>query len=583
MTAEAWFTLAVVAVTIVVLAKEWFPPSVAMTGAMVSVLTAQVVTPAEAFAGFSNPAPISVAALYVVARAVERTGILDPVVRATLGVTTTARSALGRLVTSATLTSGVLYNTPIVAMLTPPVEQWSSRRGWPASRFLMPLSFAAIVGGSLTLVGTSTNVVVSGLLESVGLEGFGFFEIGRLGIVHAAVGAAGLILLAPRLLPDRAAPRDLDTRPDFSIVLEVAPDGPIAGRSVGEAGLRDLPGAFLAEVMRDDESRPVGPAFVLHGGDELRFVGRADSMADLVSRPGLLPAEKQATKLDSDRVAYFEVVIGANSGLVGKSLRQLEFRSRYQAAVLAIHRSGERLDAQLGRVPLRVGDNLLVVADVGFRDRWHDQPDFLLIFPLAAQPARTVNRGFRLAVLAAAVIAVGVALGLPVVTITLLLALGIVLARILTPGEARRSVGMDVVVTIAAAFGVANAITNSGLADGLAQLSVAAFGASATGMLIGIVLATTLLKELIATNAAALLMFPLAIAAAGPVGADPRGFAVAVAVIAAKPLLNPVSYQTNTMVYGPGGYRYTDYLRLGLPITILLIVSTVVLVPVLWP
>lgn len=587
MAAEAWITLAVVAGTIVVLAREFLPPSATMVGAMVAVMVAGVVTPDEALVGFSNKAPITIAALYVVAKAIEQTGVLEPVVARVLGNQGGIRNSLARLVAPAMVASAVLNNTPIVAMLTPQIEDWSERRGWSPSKFLMPLSFAAILGGSITLIGTATNLVVSGLLDAAGYEPIGFFEISKLGIPVGLVGGTLIVLLAPRLLPERVSPREgLHTgagRLDIEFVVE--PGEQLDGLTVREAGLRNLVGVFLAQVIRSDEVvSPVTPRTRLHGNDRLRFVGKPDDVVELHEMGGLASTERnQVERLDADESAYYEVVIGAGAGLSGKTLREVEFRSRYQAAVIAIHRAGARIDAQLGRVPLRVGDSLLLVADPNFARRWADRTDFLLVSPLRAEPQTRVNP-WRMTTVLAVVVAISIALGLPLITGVLVLALGVVASGILSPSDARRSVDLDVIVTIAAAFGLAAAITNSGLADQISGIAVSAFGAgSPLGVLIGIVLATTLLKELVTTNAAALLMFPIAISSALAVGADPRGFAIAVAVAASKSFLTPIGYQTNTMVYGPGGYRYFDYARLGLPITLAVVTLILVIVPAAWP
>ena len=586
MSAEAWITLAVVIGTIVILARETLPPSATMVGAMVAVMVADIVTPAEALIGFSNTAPITIAALYVAAKAIEQTGLLEPIVARVLGENSGLRGSLARLVAPSMFASAVMNNTPIVAMLTPQVEDWSERRGWSPSKFLMPLSFAAILGGSITLIGTATNLVVSGLLDAEGYEPIGFFEIAKLGLPVGLVGGALIVALAPRLLPERISPReDLHLGAGrFEVEFIVEADGALDGLTVREAGLRDLRGVFLAQVIRADEVvSPVSPHTRLHGHDRLRFVGKPDDVVELHEMDGLVSSERdQVERVATDESAYYEVVIGGGAGLAGQTLREAGFRSRYQAAVIAIHRAGSRIDAQLGRVPLRVGDSLLLIADPSFATRWADRTDFLLVSPLRAETPTRVSP-WRFALVLAAVAAVSILLGLPLITAVLLLALGVVAVGVLSPSDARRAVDLDVIVTIAAAFGLAAAISNSGLADQISDVAVrVAGGDQPIGVLIGIVLATTILKELVTTNAAALLMFPIAISSALAVGGDPRGFAIAVAVAASKSFLTPIGYQTNTMVYGPGGYRYFDYARLGLPITIAVAALIVLIVPIAW-
>ncbi len=585
---QAWFTLAVVAVTLFALVRDLLSPSAAVFGAMVAVLVAGVVTPAEAFAGFANPAPITVAALYVLARAVEKTGALTPVVAATLGENGGSRRSLARLMVPTIGASAFLNNTPIVAMLAPQVAAWAEQRRQSPSLYLMPLSFAAILGGVLTVIGTSTNIVVSGQLEAAGRDPIGFFEITKLGLPVAVVGAAVVVALAPVVLPARRSVRreaEEEAR-QFVVDMVVEPGGPLDGRAVEEAGLRHLQGVFLATIERaGDLIAPVGPTTVLRGEDRLRFVGRVDQVVDLQATRGIVSAEQShLLEFDSPRSTYFEVVVGAASPLVGQTLKESGFRGRYQAAVLALHRAGQRVDAKLGEVRLRVGDTLLLLADPNFRNRWRDRGDFLLVSELGGSPPVPTRKAAWVAAVTLGIVLTAALGVIPILHASLVGALLLILLGVLTPGEARASVDLDVIIVIAAAFGLAKAMETSGLADTLAAGLVEAFrGWGPTGILLGIVLATVVLTEMITNNAAALLMFPIAISAGAAAGLDPRGFAIAVAVSASASFLTPIGYQTNTMVYGPGGYRFGDYVRLGAPLTVLVIATIVGVVPIFWP
>ncbi|HSG81810.1 MAG TPA: SLC13 family permease, partial [Gemmatimonadota bacterium] len=272
---DAWVTLAVLLVTIAALAREILPPSGTILGAVIALLAAGVITPAQAFAGFSNPAPITVAALYVLARAVDKTGAIQPIVTKTLGKGDSIWRSLARLAFPTAGASAFLNNTPIVAMLVPQVADWADRRGFSPSHFLLPLSYAAIFGGMVTLMGTSTNLVVSGLLENAGEPALGMFEITKLGLPIALVGILLLVLLAPLLLPERRPARgDLGVNVrEFVVNLDVVDEGPLDGSSVEGGGLRHLQGVYLVEVDRSGELiAPVPPDTVLHGGDRLTFV-----------------------------------------------------------------------------------------------------------------------------------------------------------------------------------------------------------------------------------------------------------------------------------------------------------------------
>ncbi|MDX1690628.1 MAG: SLC13 family permease [Acidimicrobiia bacterium] len=582
---EAWLTIVVVVAAVVVLAREIAPPGVSLLGGVVVLLVAGVIEPEVAFAGFSNPAPITVAALYVVAAAVEKTGVHAPKVDGAHGSRGRERTALARHLPPAAASSAILNNTPIVAMLVPPVSRWANRRGVSVSRLLMPLSYAAILGGMLTVIGTSTNIVVSGLLEEGGLEPLGFFEIGAVGLPVAVVGLAYLLLFAPDVLPDRRPARsDLegDVR-EFAIDMIVVPGGPLDGVEVEEGGLRHLSGVFLVAIDRDDRPiAPVGPTAELRGGDRLRFVGRSTDVVDLQRMRGLEPAAgEHLAGFDTDRLAFFEAVIGPTSPLVGTSLKEIGFRSRYQAAVVAVHRADQRMPGKLGEVRLRVGDTLLLVATPQFGGRWGDRSDFLLVSRLGDTDPIRPDRGGLAVVVVAGVVALAATGTLGILEASLVGAFATVATGTLAPREAATAVDLDVIVVIAASFGLGGAVVATGVAQDVAGGLVDLLGGwGDRAVLAAVLVATVVLTEVVTNNAAAVLMFPVAVVAAGEVGADPRSFVIVVALAASASFLTPIGYQTNTMVWGPGGYRFTDYARLGAPLTVVTAGVAVALAPV---
>ena len=575
---EAWLTLAVVAVAVVVLTRDLISPAVAFTAAVVVLLVAGVVTPEEAFQGFSNPAPITVAALYVLARAVEKSGALQPILRATLGQGRNVRMALARLTVPVAAASAFLNNTPIVAMLAPQVEEWADQRGDSASRYLMPLSFAAILGGMTTLIGTSTNLVVSGLLVAEGHDPFTMFELTRIALPIAVVGLAINVLAAPRLLPDRLPPRQ-EARSggrSFSVRMIVEPGGPLDGVSVArvQEALPDT--ARIVYFERDGEGAgQIAPDKVLKGGDFLTLIGDTDAVLDLHEVSGLASSQQPHLPYEfrSARHAYFEAVIAPESPLVGRSLVDVRFLARYQATVVAIHRAGEPVHGRLAREPLKPGDTLLVIADRGFAERWRDRNDFLLVSRLgAAAPPLTRQAGVVVAIGAAIVLGAGLGV-LPILHLSLLGALVLVLFGILTPNQAKDAIDFDVIVVIGAAFGLAAAVESSGLGGGAANLVAGTLGGfGPQGAMAGIIVSTIALSSIVTNNAAAALVLPIAISTAAGFGIEPRAAAVAVALSASASFMTPIAYQTNLMVYGPGGYRFGDYARLGTPLTLVVIV-----------
>jgi di/tricarboxylate transporter len=589
--AEAWLALAITAAAVALLARERASPPVILVGAVTLLLVLGVIDSDQALSGFSNPAPISVAALYVLAAATERTGALDVitarVLRTVPSGTTGDRSALVRILVPTAAASAFLNNTPIVAMVAPAVISWARRTGRPASRYLMPVSFAAILGGVTTVIGTSTNLVVSGLLEESGRRPMGLFEIGAVGLPVAAVGLTTLTLLAFRLLPERRSPSETVARDvrEFTVEMIVDEDSSLVGRTVAEANLRGLEGVYLVQVERNGRRiAPVSTEEVLVAGDRLAFAGNVGRVLDLQRLPGLTSAEQPHFSTAGSGFGHlYEAVVAEDSPLAGSTLKEAGFRARYSAAVIAIHRAGERIPAKLGAVTLRPGDVLLVLGRPGFKRRWGGGRDFLVVAALDGDtPPRTEKAPIVGLVLAGLLISVGTGL-LDILEAALLSGFALVLFRVLTPSEARRAIDVNVVVVIAASFGLGAAISESGLAAEIAQLTVGPLGALGdVGLLMGVLVATIALTELITNNAAAILMFPIALAAAAQAGLDPRPFAIAVAIGASASFLTPIGYQTNTMVYGMGGYRFGDFARLGAPLTAILIALSLLVIPAVW-
>ncbi len=593
MTIQSWLTLGVLAGTLALLIRGRPGPAMVVSGAVVLLLGLGVVSPAEGLSGFSNPAPFTVAALYVLARAVEKTGGLQPLLRRLLVDTDRTASekprrlSMARLLGPVAAASGFLNNTPIVAMVAPQVEAWAENRGRSPSNYLMPLSFASILGGVVTVIGTSTTIVVSGLLEAEGMQAIGMFEITRVGLPLAAAGILFLLLFSPLLLPDRrgAIKSFEEAYKSYTVNMIVRPGGSMDGKPVEASGFVGIDGIFLAEVRREGEIiAPASPQLQLQGGDQLTFAARSDMVLELKKRRGLSSAEAEHTlEVKEPGHTYFEVVVGADSPIAGRNLREIGFREEYRAVVLALHRSGERYRGKLAEVALRAGDTLILLAGPRFRALWRHRRDFLVISHLGGAPPTSTKEAFLVFGVLIGVVA-SAALGVfPILQGSLLGAFILIATRVMTPREALEAVDLGVIFLIAGAFGIGAAIQGSGLAATLAQGVMAVAGDfGATGALLGVLLTTIVLTEIITNNAAAVLVFPIALATASSMGLDPRPFAMAIAVGASASFLTPIGYQTNTMVYGPGGYRFGDYARLGLPLTALVVFMVLWLVPTFW-
>lgn len=587
MGADAWLTLVVVLGVLIVLGRDLAPASITLLGAVVLLLVAGVIDPATAFAGFANPAPITVGALYVLAGAVQQTGVLENAVGRILNGTDGQRVVLGRVVVPTIASSAFLNNTPIVAMIAPAVASWAEQRDLPASRFLMPVSFAAILGGCITAIGTSTNLVVSGLLVEQGEAALGLFELAPVGLPLAVVGGLIMVALAPVVLPDRgtAMEASIEQFRDFTVAMRVVPDGPLVGQTIESAGLRALQGVYCVQLARGDRLiRPVRPDTELRADDELLFAGRVDRILDLQRNRGLRSTEDPHLDRVGGNGQFYEAVVAPGSDLVGSTVKAVGFRQRHDAAVLAIHRAGQRIDAKLGEVEIRSGDALLLLAADGFARRWRASGDFLLVAGTGKTRA-VEGRKARIVGVVTLGLVVLAGLGLvPILEASLVAAVVLIATGVLTVGQAKAAVDTDVLVVIASAFGLGAAIEASGLAEVIAALLLGVTEPwGQVGALAGVLLATMVLTELLTNNAAAVLAFPLAVAAAAQVGADIRPFAIVIALGASLSFLSPIGYQTNLMVYSLGGYRFGDFARLGAPITAVVIVGSVLAVPRIWP
>ncbi len=587
MTFQAWFAVAVAGLCLLGLAQRRGSPDVVMVGGVTLLLVAGVLTPEEALSGLANEGVVTVAVLYVVVSGLSETGAVGWIVRSVLGRPRGLRHGQMRLMAPVAVLSAFLNNTPVVALFIPAVREWARRHRLSLSRFMIPLSFASIAGGTCTLIGTSTNLVVNGMLvESAGGAGLTLFEPAWVGVPVVVTVLLYLLAFGRWLLPERVPVLDpsADAR-QYTTEMTVEPDSPLVGRSIEEAGLRQLPGLFLMEVERQGEVlAAVAPHTRLHARDRLVFVGVLDSIVDLHHLRGLQPAGKQVFKLDCERGDrhLVEAVVSDSCPVVGKTVREGRFRTRYSAVIIAVARNGQRVPGKIGDVVLRPGDTLLLEARPSFLEQQRNSRDFYLVSPLRDHLPVRYDRA--LVALAITGTMVGsVALGWLSMLPAAMLAAGLMILTRCTRGRiARRAVDWQVLVVIAAAFGIGAALEKTGAARVLAESLVALAGGEPWTALALVFAATAVLTALATNNAAAVLMFPIAWASAQRLGVDALPFAVTIMVAASASFATPIGYQTNLMVYGVGGYRFSDFVRVGLPLTVLVGAVTVGLVPWIW-
>ncbi|HEU0196437.1 MAG TPA: SLC13 family permease [Nevskiaceae bacterium] len=583
------FTGLVVLAVLVALATNRVPPDVVMVGAMLAVTLSGVVTPAQALVGFSNEGMMTVAALYVVAAALRDTGAIYWVAYRVLGHPRGHLRSLLRLVVPTSALSAFLNNTTVVAMMIPAVQEWAQRLRMPASRLLMPLSFAAILGGTCTLIGTSTNLVVNGLMLQHGMHGLGIFDITWLGLPLLAIGALYMILLGRRLLPDRQSPvQQVENAREYLVQMTLPAASPLHGRSIQQAGLRNLTHGYLTEIVRGGKLYgAVGPDTTLQVGDTLSFVGAPECARELQHINGLAAADEGVRKLqlDSYQRCLVEVVIGAGFPGLNETVKQSAFRTRYQAAILSVSRGGHRLPGKVGEIALRLGDTLLLETGNSFVEQYRYRRDFVLVSPLRD----SMPPNFRKAPLAVGILVLMVLVNalhwLDVLQAAFLAGGLLVATGCVTVARARENVSanLSVLIVIAASFALGSAIQHSGAAAWLVATLFSGMHHAPWLALAVVYAITVVFTELITNNAAAVLVFPVAVGVAHQLGVSPLPYVIAVMFAASASFLTPIGYQTNLMVMGPGGYRFTDYLRFGLPMTLICFAVTVGLAPLIWP
>lgn len=557
-------------------------------GGLTLLLLTGVLTPAQALAGFANEGMITVGVMYVVAAGLHRTGAVSWLVHSLLGRPQSLNSAQLRLMAPVATFSAFLNNTPVVAIMIPAVKDWAKRNRLPVSKLMMPLSYSAIAGGTCTLIGTSTNLVVNGLLiKESGKAGLGLFELAWIGVPVTATVIAGIMIGGRWLLPKHKPMTEqmADAR-GYTVEMMVDRSGNLVGKTVEEAGLRNLPGLFLIEIDRGGHVLPaVSRLETLEADDRLIFAGVVESVVDLQKIRGLSPATNQVFKLDTPRSerCLIEAVISDSCPLLGLSIREGKFRSYYNAAVIAVARNGVHIRKKIGDIILEQGDTLLLEAQPGFVEQQRNSRDFYLVSRLDdSSPPRHERAVISLLILAAMVMSVTMG-WLSILTAAMVAAGLMIISRCTTASHARSAIDWPVLVVIAAAIGIGQALNISGAA-GIIATQLLGMSAGEPMLALALVfIATTLLTSIITNNAAAVLMFPIALTSSQELGVSFIPFVITIMVSASLSFATPMGYQTNMMVMAPGGYKFSDYMKIGIPLSIAIGIIVVLFVPIIWP
>lgn len=582
---EAILTIGVVASVLFALAVTGISADLILMAALAFLVITGILTAPEALAGFANTGVITIATLYVVAAGLKETGAVQWVASRFLGQPATIRGAQARMLLPTGVLSAFMNNTTVVAMFIPAIQEWSQRLQIPASKLLLPLSYATILGGTCTLIGTSTNLVVNGLLQSQTGTHLGLFDLAWIGVPLLLIGTGFLVLFADKLLPNRGnVSEQLNLVREYGVEVEVE-SGPIVGKTIAQAGLRHLTHGYLAEIERQGILiTAVEPNRTLQQGDRLYFVGAPECASELRRVQGLKPAHGGIHKLDmaNHQRCLVEVVLGTEFPALNKTIRESRFRTRFNAVILSVSREGKRIQGKLGDIRLRIGDTMLLEASHQFVEQYRFRRDFLLVSPLNdSTPPDFHKAPLALGILFSMVLLS--AIGLVSIMEAAFLAAGVMLAtRCITASKARRYIDLPVLVVIAASFALGSAMTVTGAAGSIAKLLVFYDDMPAWAVMALIYLLTVAFTEVITNNAAAVLMFPIALALSEQLGVSHLPFVIAIMFAASASFITPLGYQTNMMVYGPGRYRFIDYLKIGIPMSILISSVAIILIPFVW-
>jgi di/tricarboxylate transporter len=584
---QGWLTLAVTLGCLVFNAMTSLPAEIVFLGGLSVLFLSGILDTNAALSGFSNSGMVTVAVLYVVVTGLQQTGALDWFSQRILGLPKGESTALLRLMLPVMGLSSFLNNTPVVAMFIPVVNDWCRKLGISPSKLMLPLSYAALFGGVCTLIGTSTNLVVNSLLIDAKYPSLGLWDITWVGLPSAVLGILYVFIFHRWLLPVRKPViGNMEDLRQYMVEMVVSPNGALEGKTVTDAGLRSLAGLYLVEIVREDTVLPaVSPKEVLHGNDQLVFVGMVDSILDLHRFRGLQPATDQVFKLDTPRSerCLIEAVVSNTCPLIWQTIREGHFRTRYNAVVLAVARNGERLQGKIGDIRLQAGDTLLLEAHPTFLEQQRVSRDFYLVSGIPDSEPPRHERGILALMVLLTMILLATVTSMSIFKAAVIAAVAMLVTGCCSPLRAMRSIEWPVLLVIGAALGLGKALEFTGTATAIASTVIDLAGSNPWTALVMVYGVTGFLTEIITNNAAAALMFPIGLSLANTLGVSYLPFVISIMMAASASFATPIGYQTNLMVYGPGGYKFTDYLRIGVPLNLLFWLITVIIAPIVYP
>lgn len=599
MTLSGYIAIAIVILMIIALLKEMMRPGLVLFTALVLFMLADIITSEEALAGFSNKGMITVGILFLISEGFKQTGAITKLGNVLLPK---KRATIPRLILRLTIpiagVSAFLNNTPMVIIFAPMVKKWAEKLGLPSQKFLIPLSYATIFGGTCTLIGTSTNLVIHGMMLDRGIDGLGFFELAKVGIFVAIVGFIYLNIFSNRLLPGEIIPRHSfpnDIR-EFYFDVKLTEGTSLLGKTIEKRRLPGLSEFVVKTVIRNDKHiRISNTPFEILANDEMILAGKSEDVGFLMQQNGisLKCLENTDSTFMNQNLKLVEVVIAPRFPGIQKTIEEFDFRGHYNAVVMAVHRNGERITTNMQNVELKSGDNLMLLTTDDFTKYWGESRAFYMSSEIGDMDSSKDKRKRWLTVIITLLMVAGATIGGEIPSygniefdMFFFAAIAMVLMaslKIFSAKKYTKPINWDILITVACAFGISRALQNSGAADVIAHTTInISKNLGPIGVLAAIYIITNIFTEIITNNAAAALSFPIALSAATQLNVDPRPFFIAIAIAASCSFSTPIGYQTNLIVQSIGNYKFSDYWKIGLPLNILAFIVSMIVIPIFW-
>ena len=544
----------------------------------------RILTPAEMLNGFANEQLAVIILLLLIGEVIRKSTLIDNLFERFFRKTFSYRKFIFKLIFPVSGLSAFINNTPLVAIMMPYVHNWGKRNNIAPSKLLIPLSYAAILGGTASLIGTSTNLVVNGMVADQTLfpafKSLNIFDFTPVGVSMVIIGGLYLVLFSDKLLPDKSDVMDSieEKSREYIVEIKVGKGSQYHNKTIESARLRNLKGLFLVEIIRDNKTiSPVTPQTLILEEDFLIFAGNTETIADMIENNKTLRPSQLGMFAKRNKTELIEVVVSPNSGLIGKTVKESNFRGRFDAAIIAVHRNGEKIRGKIGDVKLYAGDLLLLIAGEDFKKRTQDSKDFYMLNNIRSMEKMPTAQSLLIVGGLLASVVLSSLHWVPLFNSLLVFLVILLLTKMASPRELYKAINYNLILIIALSLALGTAMIKTGIAAGVSQVFIELFKPyGIVTLFFGIFLVTNLLAAIITNIASVAIVFPVAMSLAAQLGVDPKPFALLVAFAGAASFITPIGYQTNLMVYGPGGYNFKDFFRIGLPMTILFMIVAVI-------